>query len=407
MNDLKDQFLQRSITGLRDLAARVSQPGNSGTVEKGLSGEAFRLLHTIKGTAQTFGLAAAAKLAHEIEGHLSASNEITGELLVLGISHLIRLLEAGDAESPDDFSTKLRAGETLKTQALLISRITRETFRQFSDIEKGRLFSACGNGLEIYCLDAAFGLADFTTGFKALKERLDERCETIATLPGGNEPGKIAFRFYAAAGEDPGIEEIARELGGGLERLSIAPGAGLFEVLAQIGKHGLDLARDFGKEVNIVISLRDVDEVPMEAAKIVFDTLLHLVRNAIDHAFISKGTIFIAVCIKDAGLLVRVEDDGAGLDPERIKSKAVERGLIGPDETLAPDEIIGLIFSPGFSTAESVSEISGRGVGLDAVKSLVEDSSGTISVKSEKGKGTVFEVFLPILLDSRKEIELT
>jgi signal transduction histidine kinase len=305
------------------------------------------------------------------------------------------LLEARDAESPDDFSTKLRAGEPLKTNALLISRITRETFRQFSDIEKSRLFSAYGNGSRVFCLDAAFELADFTTGFKTLKERLDERCETIATLPGGNEPGKIAFRFYAAAGEDSGIEEIAREFGGGVEPLSIASGAGLFEVLAQIGKHGPQLARGLGKEVNIVISLGDVD-VSANAAQIVFDTLLHLVRNAIDHAFISKGTIFITLSIKDGVLLVTVEDDGAGLDPGAIKSKAVERGLIGPDEPLAPEEIIGLIFSPGFSTAESVSEISGRGVGLDAVKSLVEDSGGKISVSSEKGSGTVFELFLPM-----------
>jgi len=395
MNDLKDQFLQRSITGLRDLAARISPLDNSATMEKGLSAEAFRLLHTIKGTAQTFGLAAAAKLAHEIEGHLSSSDSVPGELLVLGISQLIDLLEEREGAGHEDIFKDLHAGETRKTNALLISRITRETYRLFSDIEKGRLFSAYGNGSLIYCLDAVFGLADFTTGFKTLKERLDERCETIATLPGGNEPGKIAFRFYAAVGEDSGIEEIAREFGGGLERLNITSGAGLFEVLSQIGKHGLDLARDLGKEVNIVISLDDLDDVPMDRSQIVFDTLLHLVRNAIDHAFISKGTIYIAVCIKDAGLVVTVEDDGAGLDPEAIRSKAMEKGLIGPDGTLAPEEIIGLIFSPGFSTAESVSEISGRGVGLDAVKTLVEDSGGTISVTSEKGSGTVFEIFLP------------
>jgi chemotaxis protein histidine kinase CheA len=395
MNDLKDQFLQRSITGLRDLAARIDNSAHSATMEKGLSAKAFRLLHTIKGTAQTFGLAKAAKLAHEIEGYLSSSDSIPGELLVLGISQLIDLLEEREGAGHEDIFEQLRAGETRKTDTLLISRIDRETFGRFSDIEKGRLFSAYGNGSQVFCLDAAFGLADFTAGFKTLKKRLDERCETIATLPGGNEPGKIAFRFYAAAGEDSGIEEIAREFGGGLERLSIAP-AGLFEVLAQIGKHGLDLALDLGKEVNIVVSLDEAD-VSADAAKIVFDTLLHLVRNAIDHAFISKGTIFIAVGIKGEGLLVTVEDDGAGLDPEAIRSKAVEKGLIGPDETLAPDEITGTIFLPGFSTAGSVSEISGRGVGLDAVKSLVEDSGGTISVTSEKGNGTVFEIFLPAL----------
>ena len=96
-------------------------------------------------------------------------------------------------------------------------------------------------------------------------------------------------------------------------------------MLAQIGKHGLELAGDLGKEVNIIVSLGDI-EVPMEAAKIVFDILLHLVRNAIDHAFISKGTIFITLSIKEDGLLVTVEDDGAGLDARIIRSKAIEKG---------------------------------------------------------------------------------
>jgi chemotaxis protein histidine kinase CheA len=151
MNDLKDQFLQRSITGLQDLAARISQPGNSPAVEKGLSGQAFRLLHTIKGTAQTFGLAAAAKLAHEIEGYLSSSDSVPGELLVRGISHLIDLLEEreGGAAREDVFE-KLSARETRKTGTLLISRITLETFRQFSDIEKGRLFSVYGNNSQVF-----------------------------------------------------------------------------------------------------------------------------------------------------------------------------------------------------------------------------------------------------------------
>lgn len=397
MNDLKDQFLQRSITGLRDLAARVSQPGNSATIEKGLSGEAFRLLHTIKGTAQTFGLAGAAKLAHKIEGRLSSPDSVPGELLIIVISELIDLLEEKEGTASGDIFERLRAGEPRRPGALLISRITPETYRLFSDIEKDRLFSAYGNGSEIFCLEAGFGLADFTTGFKALKEKLDEKCETIATLPGGNEPGRIAFKFYAAAGKDSGIEEIARDFGG-LERLSIDPGAGLFEVLSQIGKHGLDLARDLGKEVSMVVAFDEggeVGDVSADTAKIVFDTLLHLVRNAADHAFTSRGTIFVGVWIKDEGLLVTVEDDGAGLDPEAVRSKAVEKGLVRQDEPLAPDELINLIFSPGFSTAERVSEISGRGVGLDAVKRLVEDSGGTIRVRSEKGTGTVFEIFLP------------
>lgn len=393
MNDLKDQFLRRSIMGLRELSARA---GDSGSLEGSLSAEAFRLLHTIKGTAQTFGLARAARLAHDLEGGLSSSGGIPGEVLSEGISRLVDLLEEKNGESPESeaFSEKLRAGVTSNTGSLLISGISRATFYKFSDIEKGRLFSAHENGLEIFCLEAGFDLADFTTGFKNLKERLDQCGEIIAALPGGNEPGKIVFRFYVAAREDGRIGQIAAESGARLESRGIAPGPGLFEALSQIGKHGLQVAGGLGKEVNIIICAGDV-EAGADVVQTIFDVLLHLVRNAVDHAFVSRGNIFISIGIKDNGWLVTVEDDGAGLDPDLVRSKAIESGLIAPGDGPAAGQELDLIFSPGFSTAESVTEISGRGVGLDAVKAIVEGPGGTIGVKSEKGAGTAFEIFLP------------
>lgn len=393
MNDLKDQFLRRSITGLRELSARA---GDSGSLEGKFSAEAFRLLHTIKGTAQTFGLAGAAKLAHELEGRLSSSGGISGELLSEGISRLIDLLEEKDGEPPgsDAFSEKLRTGATPKTDSLLVSQISRAAFSKFSDIEKERLFSAHKNGMEILCLEAGFDLADFTSGFKDLKDRLDQAGETIAALPGANEPGKIGFRFYVAARDDSRLGEIAAEFGARLDSGGVARESGLFEALSQAGKHGLQVAGSLGKEVNIIICAGDVKAGP-DTVKTVFDVLIHLVRNAVDHAFVSKGNIFISLDIKDNGCLLTVEDDGSGLDLDMVRSKAVERGLIGPDDQIEPRELLDLIFSPGFSTAGSVTEISGRGVGLDAVKAMVEEAGGTVCVKSEKGAGTAFEIFLP------------
>jgi two-component system chemotaxis sensor kinase CheA len=92
------------------------------------------------------------------------------------------------------------------------------------------------------------------------------------------------------------------------------------------------------------------------------------------------------------GLVINVADDGRGLDPDKLRAKAIEKGLIDEDFGGEPRD---LIFLPGFSTAETISETSGRGVGLDAVKDIVETAGGTIKVTSEKGLGTTFEVFLP------------
>jgi HPt (histidine-containing phosphotransfer) domain-containing protein len=390
MNDLKDQFLQRSITGLRDLAARA---GNSTQLAGTLSAEAFRLLHTIKGTAQTFGLSRAAGMAHELEGHLTSPGDIQSELLVSGISHLIELLEEKEVETPRVFAQKQPAGGPPRSCAV-VSGIPKEVFLRFSEIEKTRIFSAYRNGLEIFCLERGFDMADMTAGFKTFRDELDNIGETIAALPGANEPGRINFRFYLAAADPDSIESTAAALGARLDMPGLAPGFGLFDTLSQIADHGLHLAGELGKEVNIIVCARGV-RAGHGTENVIFDILLHLVRNAIDHAFSSKGNIFITLSIKDDGLSLSVEDDGAGLDRELIRSKAIENGMIRPEDRLDDGELLDLIFSPGFSTAGSVSEISGRGVGLDAVKNLVEDSGGTVRVESEKGKGTIFEVFLP------------
>lgn len=392
MNDLKDQFLQRSISGLRDLASRIDTVA---PLEGPLSAEAFRLLHTIKGTAQTFGLAAAAKLAHGLENRLSPPGTATGDVLSEGISHLIDLLEKKESSASAAFSQKLETEKARKGGGVFISRIPRVIFARFSDTEKDRLFAAYKNGREIFCFAAAFDLADFTADFKSLREKLDQVCETIATFPGSSEAGKIEFIIFVAAADAEGIARTAA-VGTHLEAFGVARGSGLVKALSQVADHGVQLAAELGKEVNIIICV-EYDQAGQDAVDTIFDILLHLVRNAVDHAFSSKGNIFITLGIKGSGLLLTIQDNGAGLDPDLIRSKAVEKGMIGPDDRLEPSKLLDLIFSPGFSTAGAVTEISGRGVGLDAVKCLVEDSGGTIRFDSAKGEGTAFLVFLPIL----------
>ena len=139
------------------------------------------------------------------------------------------------------------------------------------------------------------------------------------------------------------------------------------------------------------------------------DPLVHMIRNSIDHgielpaARVSQGkpalgTIRLSASHQRGGIVIAIQDDGKGLDRDRILAKARERGLIKPDATLTEEEIFALIFAPGFSTAEKVTDVSGRGVGMDVVRRNIEKLRGKIEIRSVAGQGTTFTIVLPLTL---------
>jgi two-component system chemotaxis sensor kinase CheA len=139
------------------------------------------------------------------------------------------------------------------------------------------------------------------------------------------------------------------------------------------------------------------------------DPLMHLLRNSIDHGIEDpdereqcgkkrKGTILLKAFCAGTNVYIEIKDDGKGIDAERIRSKAIQKGIIGKDEVLTEKEIFNLIFLPGFSTAEQISEISGRGVGMDVVKRKIEDIRGQIKISSQVGIGTTITIKLPITI---------
>jgi two-component system chemotaxis sensor kinase CheA len=166
-----------------------------------------------------------------------------------------------------------------------------------------------------------------------------------------------------------------------------------------------DLARKFGKNVEIELSGEET-EVDKTIAEELADPLMHIVRNAIDHGIESpeeraaKGKSAVAkVCLsalhEGSQIVVRVSDDGRGLDREKILKKARERNLVS-DVQLADADIVELIFNPGFSTAEKITTVSGRGVGMDVVRRHVEKLHGRVDVESKPGDGTRFAIQLPL-----------
>jgi len=171
-----------------------------------------------------------------------------------------------------------------------------------------------------------------------------------------------------------------------------------------------DLAKQMNKEVNFIIKGEDT-ELDRTFVEEIGDPILHLLRNAIDHGIESKeeriakgkspvGTIILSARHEGNNVVIEVADDGKGLDREKIAKKAIERGLIDEARaaTLPDEEIFQLIFLPGFSTKDQVTEVSGRGVGMDVVKNVVESLKGNVSIESQKDKGTKVTIRLPLTL---------
>ncbi len=172
------------------------------------------------------------------------------------------------------------------------------------------------------------------------------------------------------------------------------------------------LVRDLSAEMGKTIELQtrgaetELDKTVIERLN---DPLVHLLRNSIDHGIESpqarraegkepSGTILLAAEHSGGEVIIQIQDDGKGMDVDVIRAKAVERGLVSPDVELSKNETLALIFMPGFSTAEKITNVSGRGVGMDVVKRSIDELRGSVSIKSDKGLGTTITIKLPLTL---------
>ena len=167
-----------------------------------------------------------------------------------------------------------------------------------------------------------------------------------------------------------------------------------------------DLSRSLDKKIELSFS-GETTELDKTVLEIIGDTLIHLVRNALDHGIESPneriaagksetGLISISAYHQGGNIIIEISDDGAGLNTEKILNKAIEKGLVAPGEELTDVQIQNLIFSAGFSTAEKITDVSGRGVGMDVVKRNMADLGGMVDVVSQSGKGSKFTIRLPL-----------
>jgi two-component system chemotaxis sensor kinase CheA len=249
---------------------------------------------------------------------------------------------------------------------------------------------------------------DDTRFIRVRADKLDKLIDLIGELVIASSGAQLVAQtesspaFLEAALRIEGLVEEARDGALGLRMVPVGDTFNRFQRVVR------DLGKQLGKDVDLVITGGDT-ELDKSMVEVIADPLMHLVRNSMDHGLETAegrlaagkpGTGRLALnAYHEAGaIVIEVGDDGRGLDQARILAKAVERGLVAPHTELSEDEIYQLIFLPGFSTAEQVTNVSGRGVGMDVVKRNIESLRGHIRVFSEPGRGATMQIRLPLTL---------
>ena len=201
------------------------------------------------------------------------------------------------------------------------------------------------------------------------------------------------------------VSQMVGEIRGGALQLRMVP---IGEVFSRFRRVARDLSHELNKEIDLVIDGAET-ELDKTVIERIGDPLTHLVRNAMDHGIEQadrrqaagkpeKGTVRLNAFHDSGSIVIEVSDDGAGLDRKKVLKKALERGLVTPDQILSDQEIYNLVFEPGFSTSENVTNLSGRGVGMDVVRRNVEALRGTVEIESRESQGVTVRIRLPLTL---------
>ena len=339
MSTLEDQ-LKQITSALDDLRAN---PADGPETRKTLD-SLFRRTHNLKAAAAADGLNDLSRAAHELE-------------------NVLHSLRTGASTFDDRVLQQLSdaISETLPP-------VPAEIWNSLKAEERHALSQAVKEGADLFLVQTSFDVADFDRQFQKLKEVLSTTGELISIAPKA-ENNTINFRIVYAGDLSAELDEFANvsvaELRG-RETISLAT------VIQRAVRAGQSAASILGKKIEFESQGEDLI-LEESLCNTIAGPLLHLVRNAVDHGIEDKGKITIEASREDDQIKITVTDNGRGIAPETL----------------------GKLFQPGFSTTNDVSEISGRGVGLDVVKTTVEEAGGSVKVISQLGEGSSFELILP------------
>lgn len=416
----------------------------------------FRAFHTIKGVAGLLGLAEIGKLAHEAENLLDRvrKHEVaisgrvvdaifeTTDMLKRQINALKEMLSSGTPAESDPglpalletirrtargdaaesgytetgIEPRRKLGEILVEQGSVSAEdVNAALKRQSTDPDHPKLGSVLVEEgkvapKEIVNALRAQNSVQIKETVKVDADRLDRLVDTIGELviaesmvSQSSKSGQMGAIFLRHLNE---LDKITRELQQMGTSLRMVPLRATFQKMARLVR---DLAKKAGKQVDFVMAGEDT-ELDKTVVDRIGDPLVHMVRNAVDHGLEASGQdrlragksesgrVELRAFHKGGNIYIEIEDDGRGLDREAILTKGRERGLIAEGETPSDRDIYNMIFQPGFSTAKQITDVSGRGVGMDVVKRNIDSLRGQVEIRTEVGKGSTFSIRLPLTL---------
>jgi two-component system chemotaxis sensor kinase CheA len=373
----------------------------------------FRAVHTVKGMSATMGYQAVADLAHELESVLDRVRR--GEQTVTP-ALMDALFESADAlELAVERSAKGEA-EKLDLSALVerLRAIGLEDAREEGEPGEGVVGDASGNGSDPATTEAVGEQTARPTPSATRTVRIDlRRLDTLMNLMGELVIARGRLAELVAPMDDGAIGETmaqaSRLIGELQDEIMLCRMVPVGQVFDRYPRLVRDSARALGKDVAFTMLGNEI-ELDRSMLVEIGDPLVHLLRNAVDHGIEmpeervaagkpARGSLTLSVARERSTVTIRVTDDGRGVDREKVLSRARATGLVEASRTeLSDDELVRLISRSGFTTAERVTDISGRGVGIDAVMNRVRSMGGAVEIRSKAGEGTTVTVRLPLTL---------
>ena len=342
MSALEDQ-LKQITSALDDLRANSAD----GPETRKALDSLFRRTHNLKAAANADGLNDLSRAAHELE-------------------NVLHSLRTGTSTLDDHALQQLTEKSVAISESLPL--VPADIWNSLKAEERHSLSQAINEGANLLLVQTSFDVADFDQHFQKLKEVLSSTGELISIAP-KTENNKINFRIVYAGNLSAELDEFANVTVAELRRRATISLASVIERAVRAGQSAASI---LGKKIEFELHGEDLT-LEESLCNTIADPLLHLVRNAVDHGIEDKGKITIEASREDDQIKITVRDNGRGIAPETL----------------------GKLFQPGFSTASKVSELSGRGVGLDVVKTTVEEAGGSVNIISQLGQGSSFELILP------------
>ncbi len=388
----------------------------------------FRRLHTIKGTSATFDLTIPSSFAHEIENLLQNLTDrknledkriidVLKESVIVLKQLFENVLQQSEVIFPQAVAAKIRyllETENEEVEINFPADFPADLANQLSTSESRTLNSAFLKNNQVFVFEVEFDQADFDKTFKELRHQLSELGRVITVFPTVNflEATKMGFRIlFETKEKDLEAKLLVETINGKTifqttkEEIHQSEGKNLSQVIEQAISGGKKTAQQLGKEVRFEVFGRDI-EISEKQLSVISKVLTHLVRNAVDHGIetpnerisnlkTSQGIVTIAFSSSEKEFCLAIKDDGRGIDTKKVLEAATAKNLISLNEPINSEQVWQLVFKSGLSTANKVSGISGRGIGLDAVEEVVNQAKGKIHIHSEVSHGAIFEVRLP------------